>query len=242
MSENPSDKDRDEAIKYDNWPVEGRSDRDVRWIGMAGVGAGQGAPALYEPRNDIIYEGNIDKENKRLVPDPETERQVSPNETIGDVLQDIADSRGWQSLSNFAAEHMGADIDEDDHESHTDHEQVFADSRFQQRNVAASADHQLGFFGSVTYEGEDGVYTLEHEFHVYTEPDQRENGMPTAEIEERRLHTETVDEARQGGDAELVDKDHHEIVLDIDPELTGRMEKEAIDVYCQEWHENAIQS
>jgi hypothetical protein len=234
MSEPPSHEDRDESVRYDNWPVEGKSEQEIEWLGMVG-GAG-GAPALYEPHTNVIYQGTIDETNERIVPDPETERQVSSNETIGEVLQDIADSHDWQSLSTFAAEHMGVETDEDDQQG------VVEDTTFQQRNVAAAADHQLGFFGSSTYEGEDGVHTIEHEFHVSTSPESRENGKPTAEIETDHLRTGSVDDAIQGNDAELIAQDHHEIIIDIDPELTGRRETGAIEEYCQAWHENAVQS
>lgn len=241
MSGNSSGRDRDEGVAYDNWPVEGKSKQETKWLGFTGGTHGSGAPALYEPHTDMVYRGNIDEENERIVPNPETERRIGSDETIEDVLQDIADSHGWQSLSSFAAEHMGVNIHEDEHEIHTDQEQVFADTTFQQRNVAPSADHQLGFFGSITYENEDGVRTIEHEFHVHTDPEQCENGKPTAEVEETRLLSETVDDAMQGGDAELVGEDHHEIVIDIDPKLSERVEKEGIRLFCQEWHENIAQ-
>lgn len=240
MPGNSPDRSRNEAPKYDNWPIEGKSQREVKWLGLIGGSQG-GAPALYEPHNNAIYQGHIDETNERIVPNPETERRMSSNETIGEVLQEIADSHGWQSLSNFAAEHMGVDIDEDDHKIEIDQQRVFEGTKFQQRNVAASADHQLGFFGSVTYEGEDGVHTIEHEFHVYTKAEGRENGKPTAEIEVDHLLTESVEEAMQGDEAELINKDHSDIVIDIDPGLTGRREEGAIEEYCLEWHENAAQ-
>lgn len=239
MSKQPSDENRDEVVAYDNWPVEGRSQRDVEWLGFMG---GTGAPALYEPHRDTIYQGTIDEKNERIVPNPETERRVSDNETIGEVLQDIADSHGWESLSNFAAEHLGSDVDEDEQEIDTDRGQVFPRTTFHQRNVAASADHQIGFFGSTTYEDGERVQTIEHEFHVYTETDWREDGKPTAEIDESRLVTETVDQAMQGTDAELVEEDNYEIVIDIDQELQGRREEAVIEEYCKEWHESAVQS
>lgn len=240
MSRQPSDRDRDEAVEYDNWPVEGKSQRDLKWLGFVGGTGAQGAPALYEPHRNTIYQGTIDEKNERIVPNPETERRVSDNETIGEVLQDIADSHGWQSLSNFAAEHLGSD--EDEQEIDTDREEVLPRTTFHQRNVAISADHQIGFFGSTTYEDEEGVQTIEHEFHVYTQTSHREDSKPTAEIEEDRLVTETVEEAMQGTDAELVEEDNYEIVLDIDPELQGRREEAVIEEYCEEWHENTVRS
>jgi hypothetical protein len=241
MSENPSERDQDDALTYDNWPVEGKSNRNTEWLGFVGGPHGPGAPALYEPHNDIVYQGNIDEENERIVPNPETERRVSSNETIGEVLRDIADSHGWQSLSSFAAEHMGVDIDEDNSEIRTDRERAFADATFHQRNVAPAADHQLGFFGSVTDERSDGVHTIEHEFHVYTEKVRRENGKPTAEVKETQLLTDTIEGAMQGGDAELIEENHHELVINIDPELAERVEQEKIEEYCRKWHESAVQ-
>lgn len=240
MTENPSNEDRDESVRYDNWPVDGKSEKEVEWMGViSGTG---GAPAFYEPHTDLFYQGTIDEKNERIIPNPETERLVSSNETIGEVLQDIADSHGWQSLSNSAAEQLGIEIDEDNHKIETGQQRVFEGTTFQQRNVAAGADHQSGFFGSVTYEDEEGVHTVEHEFYVYTNAENRENGKPTAEIETDHLRTESVTETMQGNEAELIDQGHHEIVIDIDPELTGRREAGAIEEYCQAWHEDAMQS
>lgn len=238
MSGNPSNESRSDPPDVDNWPIEGKSREDVEWIGTTGGGGGgSGAPSLYEPHNDVVYQANIDEENERLVPDPETERRVSEDQSLGDVLKDIADSSGWQSLSSFASEHF--DVEEDDSEIRTEGK-PFADRTFQERNVRSSADHQAGFFGSTTYETDEGVETIEHEFHVYTDDDQREDGKPTAEIEETRLHNQTVEGAMQGGDAEIVGEDHHEAVLDVDPDLSDRMEHEEIEERCRRWHEDAV--
>lgn len=38
----------------------------------------------------------------------------------------------------------------------------------------------------------------------------------------------------QGDEAELINKDHSEIVININPGLTGRREEGAIEEYCQE--------
>lgn len=243
MSEDPKNRSRNEGPEYDDWPIEGRSQENVEWLGFVG-GTEQGAPALYDTHDDAVYRGTLDEKNERIVPNLETERRVSSEETIGEVLRDIADSHGWQSLSNFAAEHLGGDAEADENGNGigTDRERAFAHSEFHERNVGASADHQRGFFGAVTYEGEGRVYTIEHEFHVYTESNRRENGKPTAEVEERRLRTETVEEGRRGGDAELVDGNRHEFVVDIDPERGERMEAEEIEAYCREWHEEAVRS
>lgn len=90
---------------YDDWPVE--SDSRTEYLGLVGGGS----PMLYEPSTNRIYEGRIDDENERLVPKTDTERELNPEETLGETLEDIGEKTGWDSLSSFADEHLTEDSD-----------------------------------------------------------------------------------------------------------------------------------
>lgn len=120
--------------------------------------------------------------------------------------------------------------------------QDLEDTTFQKKNVLASADHQVEFFGSYTDPGgeDDTARTIEHEFAVYTDPEHRTDaGKPTAVIEEHELMA-SEHETRRGGDADLTEDQRTELTVDIDPDLEGRQEEAAIEEFCREWHEDHI--
>ena len=92
---------------YDVWPV--ANDQETEYLGLVDGGA----PMLYEPSTNMVYEGDIDRENERIVPREDTERELEPGETLGEVLESIGEKTGWDSLSSFADEHLTSDSTED---------------------------------------------------------------------------------------------------------------------------------
>ena len=92
----------DSDARYDNWPVEGKQDEDVEWIGFMAKGK---APAgLFEPHSKTFYEGDVDEENEQFVPDPDSERRLKPGETLSDLIDEIEEAVGWDRLSPFGDE------------------------------------------------------------------------------------------------------------------------------------------
>lgn len=93
--------------RYDNWPVAGKEDEDVEWVGFMAKGK---APAgLFEPHSGTFYEGDIDEENERFLPDPDSERTLAPSETLSELIDEIERTVGWEQLSPFGDENQGAD-------------------------------------------------------------------------------------------------------------------------------------
>lgn len=92
--------------KYDAWPV--ANDRETQYLGLMQGGA----PVLYEPSTNTVFEGDLDRQNERIVPREDTERKLEPGETIGEALETIGEKTGWDSLSSFANEHLTDDSDE----------------------------------------------------------------------------------------------------------------------------------
>ncbi|WP_331234443.1 hypothetical protein [Natronorarus salvus] len=98
--------DPNHAYRYDEWPVDGG---ETRYLGVAG----EGVAMLYNPTTDELTRGEIDERNERIVPG-ETERELDPGESLGDALASIGESVDWESLSEFAEEHLDADPDRTD--------------------------------------------------------------------------------------------------------------------------------
>ncbi|WP_435077989.1 hypothetical protein [Halococcus sp. AFM35] len=88
---------------YEGWTV--ANDRKTEYLGLARGDT----PMLYEPSTNRLYEGNLDRENERIVPREETERELDPEETLGEALESIGEKTGWDSLSSFADEHLTDD-------------------------------------------------------------------------------------------------------------------------------------
>lgn len=244
------------TTEFDGWPVSGRNDEETEWIGVAGGGGGTSptgqTAVLYDSESESVYEGEIDRENERIDPKPDTEQDASATDSIGEAIEDIGDRLGWESLSSFADEHLEDDTNETTEREPTEREptertdeggdtrQGMIDARFQQKNVVPDADHQLEFFGSYTYPGEgEESHTVEREFYVYTDEADRTDGNPTAVVEEDHLVT-SEEEQRTGGDADLVDEQRHELTIDIDSEGDTPDETTAIEEFCREWHEDRL--
>ncbi len=96
----------EDAYRYDEWPVDGG---ETRYLGVAG----EGGAMLYNPTTNELTRGEVDELNDRIVPG-ETERELDPGESLGEALESIGDSLGWESLSEFAEEHLDADPDRAD--------------------------------------------------------------------------------------------------------------------------------
>jgi hypothetical protein len=102
---------RDET--YDNFPIEGKSDSDVEWIGMPAASQG-GAPLLYEEHTNQVYETELDEDDGVVVP---TNPEPLGDESLGDYINDIGQEHGWETLSEFAQNHLGADEHEYEHDT-----------------------------------------------------------------------------------------------------------------------------
>ena len=104
----PADReDRGTAIEYDNWPVEGTKGEDTEWLDVSGVtGDVSDAPALYQPADGIVYGTEADEENRRLISDREMEWEVETDDAVGEVIEEIGETVGWVSLSEYARDHL----------------------------------------------------------------------------------------------------------------------------------------
>lgn len=92
MDETPS------RSRYEDWSIGDDRYRDARYVGTTT----ENVPFFHDRRT--IFRGKPDEEKREIVPEPGSERELEPGETIGDVLEEIGDAVGWKSLSEFAAE------------------------------------------------------------------------------------------------------------------------------------------
>jgi hypothetical protein len=93
---------RDET--YDNFPIEGKSHSDVEWVGT--MQGGSGAPHLYEEHTNQIYESEVDEDSGTIIP---KNPQSLGDDSLGDYIDRVGQEHGWESLSEFARQHLGAD-------------------------------------------------------------------------------------------------------------------------------------
>lgn len=227
MPENPQPRPDD---PYDEYPFvhQGEEREDLEWIGV-GNGTEFGTPVVYEPETHSVYEAEFDPDEERVNVDESEDRQLEEDESIGGYVAEVGDDLGWNWLSEFAHDHL----ENTGHDAHLD----VIDATFERRNVAETADHDLGFYGDFTYRDDDGrVHTLERQFDVFTDEAHRtEIDQPVAVVRETYLTAEEPGTERRAGDAEMEGQTRRELPVDVDPD-TGA-ELATIDEFCREWHE-----
>lgn len=76
---------------------------------LVGTIPGGPAPVFYDERSRTVFEAEADHESRELVPVAGSERELDPSETLADALEEIADETGWESLSDWAEEHLEND-------------------------------------------------------------------------------------------------------------------------------------
>lgn len=103
---------RDERLpretEYDDWEIEDEQYHEARYVGLLG-GTQQW---FYSHRDNTLFEGEVDDENRRIRPVADSERELGPEDTVGKALENLGDELGWDSLSEFAEEHLEGDEDE----------------------------------------------------------------------------------------------------------------------------------
>ena len=64
---------------------------------------------LYNEDHHQVFRGDPDKEEETIRPVKGSDRQLDDDHSIGDEIRRIADEHGWQSVSEFAQNLLGAD-------------------------------------------------------------------------------------------------------------------------------------
>jgi len=92
----------DRRYQFDTWPV-GREDESY---GYQYLGTRNSLPIVYDPDNHSVMEGRIEEARERIFPDRDTEEEIHHEDSLGEYLERVGDEHGWESLSEFAREHL----------------------------------------------------------------------------------------------------------------------------------------
>lgn len=243
----------EEDFAYDSWPIAEQGETTTRsghYLGTFGAAGGAGAGGtgvlVYDDERETVFEADVDEEDRRLVPREGTEREVGASESLGQVLEDVGDNLGLDSLSAFAEERLQSD-EEVEREISTGPGETAVDpetATFTQSNVSAEADHDLEFSGAYTYRAAEGgaggdrddqVFDVERDFVVeFDVRDPPEEAV--VEVDERVLRAQAPEEDRRAGDAEPIQTGRATFTVEFDA-ASDRHAESVVEERCREWHD-----
>lgn len=217
-----------------DWVVEGYAEGEATYL--ADVSRSEAREArgafFYDEREERVFEADADEEGQRYVPreGTEHEHEPGPDETLGDVLEDLGERLDRDSLSAFARDHLADDRDGGEAprpETVT----------FTQGNVLPDADHDAEFTGVYRYGAADGrVVDVERTFEVtFDDPDGPDAA--TVDVRERVLRAEEADQAPGRGDADVIDERATAFEVDLAGVDADRRAEAVVEERCEQWHE-----
>ena len=89
------------ADRFPDYEFQDYERDDVQYIGDDKT-----QPYFYSEPDDKVFAAKVNEDMKRLEPAPETERSVGAKEELGEVLEEVGEATGWESLSDWAREHL----------------------------------------------------------------------------------------------------------------------------------------
>ncbi|MCT9097586.1 hypothetical protein [Haloarchaeobius sp. HME9146] len=95
------DSNSDPAPDYD-WPLDDRPRDDVEHVGLLE----KGTNVFYQPANSMFFTTEIDEERRAHTFVEGSERELNPEETPAEAIESIGETTGWDSLSEWAEEHL----------------------------------------------------------------------------------------------------------------------------------------
>lgn len=203
--------------EFDEWPVDAPDDdHDVsagsRWIGTTGVDGG--ASYVYDPDDDVVYEGEVDEDAERITVLGRSETQPEGSESLGDWMRRVGDEDEWSSLSDYASDEL---------------RDRPLESTFQEKNTTPDTDY--AFFASYSFPGDDGhEHTVEREFTL----DDADADRPAVTVEERHL---VRHDGADDHDAEILDTRTETFAVDFD---RAPDEETAVEETCRAWHDEQV--
>ncbi|WP_267640478.1 hypothetical protein [Haloarchaeobius amylolyticus] len=91
---------------YD-WP-EDHPREDVEHVGILE----KGTNVFYESGTSMFFHTELDEEREEHTFVEGSERELQPQETLADAIESIGETTGWDSLSEWAEEHLESDDEE----------------------------------------------------------------------------------------------------------------------------------
>ncbi|NGM67720.1 hypothetical protein G6M89_01625 [Natronolimnobius sp. AArcel1] len=233
MSYDPSAGDDDsESLVHDEWPLDDYEapDREPTYIGIMNPDEEQKSTALfYDNRNETIFQADVEEEEQRFVSRDDTERNLEPTDTLGEVLEDFGDRLEWDSLSSFGREQLQSDNGD------TETDTTSPDSiTFTQSNVSETAAHDLEFSGSYLYQHADQELTVERTFEItYDDPTTPHSAV--AVVTDRLLET-SDDAGTLDTDADKLEEHERTFEIDLDASDPERQLETRLEQACKDWH------
>jgi hypothetical protein len=97
----------DDGGPLEDYQVSGEHSREMEWLGhVDGEERPETVGYIFHRDTEMIHEAVLDVEEGRWIPDLESGWELDSGETVGDAIEDIGDRLGWESLSEFADEHL----------------------------------------------------------------------------------------------------------------------------------------
>lgn len=87
-----------ENPRYNEWTIKDYDRKEMNYLGVAG----HGTPYFHHDESDTIYEGNVDNTKRQI----RLTEHDSGSGTLGGTIESIGEQTGWESLSEFAQEHL----------------------------------------------------------------------------------------------------------------------------------------
>lgn len=89
--------------RYDDWPINDDERAGATYVGLTSGGI----PVFHT--GGTVFQGRVDEENREIVPRPDTDRELEPGETLGELVEELGETLGWESLSEFGEQHRSDD-------------------------------------------------------------------------------------------------------------------------------------
>jgi hypothetical protein len=89
-----------EDPRYDEWPIKDHDRTEMNYLGMIS----HNIPYFHHDETDTVYRGNVDGVKQQIRLTEDTEHDIANG--LGETIESIGERTGWESLSEFAQEHL----------------------------------------------------------------------------------------------------------------------------------------
>ncbi|WP_458206311.1 hypothetical protein [Haladaptatus sp. NG-SE-30] len=69
----------------------------------------EGDPVFYNPESRSTFRGRVHPEDEQITPVEGSEESLGAGESLGQAIERLGEKTGWESLSEFAREHLESD-------------------------------------------------------------------------------------------------------------------------------------
>ncbi|WP_435333615.1 hypothetical protein [Haloarchaeobius sp. TZWWS8] len=88
-----------------DWPTGDNPRDDVEHVGVLN----KGMNVFYQPNSSMFFTTEVDEEREEHTFVEGTDRELRPGETLGEAIESVGEKTGWESLSEWAENHLESD-------------------------------------------------------------------------------------------------------------------------------------